>query len=115
MFYCAFVSHCDHLSSTKCIFLLIVIDSFGDATNKLQHILNSSDSESNNVDRLGRGKRKKISSSSIRSLFETGIDADESSDDDSLAVGYTIVSIIIIYVRSILIFAFYYFNLLFFS
>ncbi|KAL5242945.1 hypothetical protein ACI65C_010355 [Semiaphis heraclei] len=48
-------------------------------------------SGSNNVDRLGRGKRKKISSSSVRSLFETGVDADESSDDDSLTVGYTIV------------------------
>lgn len=55
LFYCAYVNHCGHLSPTKCLFLLI-IDSFGDATNKLQHILNSSDSESNNVDRLGRGK-----------------------------------------------------------
>jgi hypothetical protein len=90
LFYCAFVNHCGHLSPTKCLFLLI-IDSFGDTTNKLQHILNTSDSESNNVDRLGHGKRKKISSSSVRSLFETaGVDADESSDDDSLAVGYTL-------------------------
>jgi hypothetical protein len=85
-----------------------------DATNKLQHILNSSDSEINNVDRLGHGKRMKISSSSVRSLFETtGVDADESSDNDSLAVGYTIVSIVIIYRNSILIFTFYYINLLF--
>jgi hypothetical protein len=59
-------------------------------------------------------ERKKISSASVRSLFETaGVDADESSDDDSLAVGYTIVSIVINYVSSILIFTFYYINLLF--
>jgi hypothetical protein len=37
---------------------LLIIDSFGDATNKLQHILNTSDSKSNNVDRLGRGKKE---------------------------------------------------------
>lgn len=76
--------------------IFFTIDSFKDAATKLQHIINSSDSEQSNVNvRLGRGKRKKRNSNSVKSLlFANDIDdADESSDDADNLISYELVSI----------------------